>query len=68
VTTAVAALAAAEVLARVEGRAAVTTGATASLTLAEPLPSLRRWPVQPACGCAWHAFPAAQAAQGEWSA
>lgn len=68
VTTAVAALAAAEVLARVEGRAAVTTGATASLTLAAPLPSLRRWPVQPACGCAWHAFSAAQAAQGEWSA
>jgi bacteriocin biosynthesis cyclodehydratase domain-containing protein len=68
VTTAVAALAAAEVLAQVEGRPTVTTGATASLTLAAPLPSLRRWPMQPACGCAWHTFSAAEAAQGEWSA
>jgi bacteriocin biosynthesis cyclodehydratase domain-containing protein len=68
VTTAVAALAAAEVLAQVEGRAAATTGASASLTLAAPLPSLRRWPLQPACGCAWHTFSAAQAAQGQWSA
>lgn len=68
VTTAVAALAAAEVLAQVEGRETATTGATASLTLAAPVPSLRGWPVQPACGCAWHAFPAAMAPQGEWSA
>lgn len=68
VTTAVAALAAAEVLAHVEGRAAATTGASATLTLAAPVPSLRRWPVQPACGCAWHTFSAAQAAQGQWTA
>jgi len=68
VTTAVAALAASDVLARLEGRTAATTGATASLTLAAPLPSMRRWPVQPACGCAWHTFSAAEAAQGQWSA
>jgi bacteriocin biosynthesis cyclodehydratase domain-containing protein len=68
VTAAVAALAAADVLAAVEGRATVTTGATASLTPAAPLPSLRRWPVHPACGCAWHTFSTAQAAQGQWSA
>jgi bacteriocin biosynthesis cyclodehydratase domain-containing protein len=68
VTTAVAALAASDVLARLEGRTAATTGATASLTLAAPLPSMRRWPVQPACGCAWHTFSAAEAAQGQWTA
>jgi len=68
VTAAVAALAAAEVLAQVEGRSPATAGATATLTLAAPLPTLRRWPRQPACGCAWHTFSAAQDAQGEWSA
>jgi len=68
VTTAVAALAAAEVLAQVEGRTPTTTAATASLTLAAPVPTLRRWPLQPACGCAWHTYSAALAAQGQWSA
>jgi bacteriocin biosynthesis cyclodehydratase domain-containing protein len=68
VTTAVAALAAAEVLALVEGRTPATTAATASLTLASPVPTLRRWPLQPACGCAWHTYSAALAAQGQWSA
>jgi len=68
VTTAVAALAVADVLAHVEGRAPTTVGASASLTLGAPVPSLCRWPVQPACGCAWHTFSAAQAAQGQWSA
>jgi len=68
VTTAVAALAASEVLAQVERRSPATTGTTATLTLAAPVPTLRRWPLQPACGCAWHTFSAAQAAQGQWSA
>jgi hypothetical protein len=63
VTTAVAALAAAEVLAHVEGRRTTTAGATASLSLPDPWPSLRQWPVHPACGCGWHTF---AAARGQW--
>lgn len=53
VTGAVAALAASEVLARVEGRVPATVGATATVSLHRPLPTLRSWPVQPGCGCAW---------------
>lgn len=50
---AVAALAAAEVLARIEGRVPATVGATATISAQDPLPTLRRWPTQPACGCTW---------------
>jgi hypothetical protein len=60
ITTAVAALAAAEVLAHVEGRPPSTVGVSATLTLLDPWPSLRRWPMHPACGCAWHTFAAAR--------
>jgi hypothetical protein len=65
VTRAVAALAAAEVLAHLEGRAVVTAGASAALSLVEPWPVLRHWPVQQACGCSWHAF---TAPRGQWTA
>ncbi|MDQ4086258.1 MAG: thiamine biosynthesis protein ThiF, partial [Actinomycetota bacterium] len=59
------ALAAAEVLAHVDGRRTATAGATASLSLLDPWPTLRPWPMHPACGCAWHTF---SAARGQWGA
>lgn len=65
VAGAAAALAAAEVLAHVDGRRTATAGATASLSLLDPWPTLRPWPMHPACGCAWHTF---SAARGQWGA
>lgn len=65
VVTAATALAAAEVLAHLEGRTPVTLDATASMSLHRPLPVVSSWPVQPACGCAWHAE---MAAREQWTA
>jgi hypothetical protein len=56
VLAAATALAAAEVLAHVEGRRPVTLATTATLSSGRPLPTLRSWPTQPACGCAWQIF------------
>jgi hypothetical protein len=64
VVAAVAALAAADVLAQVAGRAPVALGATLSMSLHNPLPVVRSWPMQPFCGCAWHAE---VAARGQWT-
>jgi bacteriocin biosynthesis cyclodehydratase domain-containing protein len=64
VTTTLAALAAADLLAEVEGRSPVTLSSTLTVSLPQPLPAARTWPVQPACGCAWHQHPH----RGEWTA
>jgi bacteriocin biosynthesis cyclodehydratase domain-containing protein len=60
VLAAATALAAAEVLAHVEGRQPATVAATATLSSHTPFPALRSWPTQPSCGCAWQIFPAAR--------
>jgi hypothetical protein len=65
VVAATAALAAAEVLAHVEGRDPATLAASASITLHQPLPVLRRWPVHPSCGCGWQMQ---AGTRGQWTA
>jgi bacteriocin biosynthesis cyclodehydratase domain-containing protein len=64
-TTALAALAAADVLALLEGRRPATLGATVTLSLHRPLPTVRSWPAHPACGCTWDAH---TSGRGQWSA
>jgi bacteriocin biosynthesis cyclodehydratase domain-containing protein len=63
-TTTLAALAAADVLAQVEGRAPATLGRTLTVSLRHPVPTARSWPTQPACGCAWQPDPH----RGQWTA
>jgi bacteriocin biosynthesis cyclodehydratase domain-containing protein len=65
VVAAAGALAVAELLAHVEGRAASALGTTWTLSLHRPVPESTTWPVQPSCGCAWHAH---ATARGQWSA
>jgi bacteriocin biosynthesis cyclodehydratase domain-containing protein len=65
VVAAAGALAAAEVLAHVEGRTPSTLGTTSTLSLHRPVPAATTWPVQPSCGCGWHEH---TRARGQWSA
>jgi bacteriocin biosynthesis cyclodehydratase domain-containing protein len=63
VTATLAALAAADVLAELEGRDPATLGRTLAVSLRQPVPTDRRWPTDPACGCAWQPDPR----RGQWT-